>query len=107
MAANQVILYFEKPQDALLITLAASSLMTEEGSLHSSKAAVSLRRKFAKPVESRLREHSTLREGAAKLNDSKSCAANRSPRPHVPRRVHVSSRTVAASRRFEKTQSDA
>jgi hypothetical protein len=40
MAANQVALYVEKPGDALLFTLAASSVMSAEGSLHSSKAAV-------------------------------------------------------------------
>ena len=31
MAANQVVLYFEKPEDALLFTLAASSVMSAEG----------------------------------------------------------------------------
>ena len=40
MAANQVVLYFEKPEDALLFTLAASSVMSAEGPVHSSKAAV-------------------------------------------------------------------
>jgi hypothetical protein len=39
MAANQVVLYFEKPEDALLFTLAASSVMSAEGSIHSSRAA--------------------------------------------------------------------
>lgn len=63
MAANQVVLYFEKPEDALLFTLAASSVMSAEGAAHSGKAAVGLRRKFAKPIESRLRVHSTSREG--------------------------------------------
>lgn len=48
MAANQVVLYFEKPEDALLFTLAASSVMSAEGAAHSGKAAVGLRRKFAK-----------------------------------------------------------
>ena len=38
MAANQVVLYFEKPEDALLFTLAASSVMSADGP--SSKAAV-------------------------------------------------------------------
>ena len=40
MATKQVVLYFEKPEDALLFTLAASSVMSAEGSIHSSKAAV-------------------------------------------------------------------
>jgi hypothetical protein len=40
MAANQIVLYFEKPEDALLFTLAASSDRSAEGSLHRSKAAV-------------------------------------------------------------------
>ena len=31
MAANQVVLYFEKPDDALLFTLTASSVMSVEG----------------------------------------------------------------------------
>lgn len=62
MAANQVVLYFEKPEDALLFTLAANSVVSAEGAAHS-KAAVGLRRKFAKPIESRLRVHSTSREG--------------------------------------------
>ena len=40
MAANQVLLCFDKQEDALLFTLAASSLMSAEGPVHSSKAAV-------------------------------------------------------------------
>jgi hypothetical protein len=39
MAANQVVLYFERPEDALHFTLAASSVMSPEGSSQSSKAA--------------------------------------------------------------------
>ena len=31
MAANQVVLYFDKQEDALLFTLAASSVMSAEG----------------------------------------------------------------------------
>jgi hypothetical protein len=63
MAANQVVLYFEKLEDAVLFTLAASSVMSAEGAVHSSKTAVGWRRKFAKPVESRLRVHSISHEG--------------------------------------------
>jgi hypothetical protein len=40
MAANQVALSFEKQEDALLFTLAASSLLSAEGPIHSSKAAI-------------------------------------------------------------------
>ena len=34
MAANQVVLYFDKQEDALLFTLAASSVMSAEGPSH-------------------------------------------------------------------------
>ena len=40
MAANHVVLFFDKPEDAVLFTLAASSLMSAESPVHSSKAAV-------------------------------------------------------------------
>jgi hypothetical protein len=40
MVANQVVLFFDKPEDAVLFTLAASSLMSAESPVHSSKAAV-------------------------------------------------------------------
>jgi hypothetical protein len=40
MAVNQVVLYFDKEQDALLFTLAASSVMSADGPGPSSKAAV-------------------------------------------------------------------
>lgn len=46
--ANQVVLYFEKSEDALLFTLAASSVMSAEGSLHSSKAAVRVAQEICK-----------------------------------------------------------
>jgi hypothetical protein len=47
MVANQVVLYFDT-QDALLFTLAASSVMSAEGSVHSSKAAVRVAEKICK-----------------------------------------------------------
>jgi len=47
MAANQVVLYFEKPEDALLFTLAASSVMSA-GAVHSSKAAVRVAQEICK-----------------------------------------------------------
>jgi hypothetical protein len=40
MAASQVVLYFDKQEDALLFTLAASSVMSAEGPVHSSDAVV-------------------------------------------------------------------
>ena len=39
MAANQVVLYFDKQEDALLFTLAASSVMSTEGPVRSTAAA--------------------------------------------------------------------
>jgi len=48
MAANQVVLSFEKQEDALLFTLAASSLMSGEGPVHSSKAAVRVTEEICK-----------------------------------------------------------
>jgi len=48
MSANQVVLYFEKPEDALLFTLAASSVMSAEGQAHRSKAAVSVAEEICK-----------------------------------------------------------
>jgi hypothetical protein len=38
MAANQVVLYFDRQEDALLFTVAASSVMAAEGPIHSSNA---------------------------------------------------------------------
>jgi len=35
MAMNQVVLYFDEQEDALLFTVAASSLMSDEGTLPS------------------------------------------------------------------------
>ena len=48
MAANQVVLYFEKPEDALLFTLAASSVMSSDGSTHDSKEAVRVAKEISK-----------------------------------------------------------
>ena len=48
MAANQVVLYFDKEQDALLFTLAASSVMSAEGPVHSSRAAVRVAEEICK-----------------------------------------------------------
>ena len=53
MAANQVVLYFDKQEDALLFTLAASSVMSAEGQCTAVTLWSRLQRKSAKPVESR------------------------------------------------------
>jgi hypothetical protein len=48
MAANQVVLYFDTQQDALLFTLAASSVMSAEGAVHRNKAAVRVAEEVSK-----------------------------------------------------------
>jgi hypothetical protein len=48
MAANQVVLYFDKQEDALLFTLAASSVMAEEGPVRGSEAVVKVAEEICK-----------------------------------------------------------
>jgi hypothetical protein len=48
MAANQVVLYFDTQQDALLFTLAASSVMSAEGPIRGSIAAVKVAEEVSK-----------------------------------------------------------
>ncbi|HWY20774.1 MAG TPA: hypothetical protein VNX26_06100 [Candidatus Acidoferrum sp.] len=52
MAANQVVLYFDRQEDAVLFTLAASSVMSadisHEGPVHNSSAAVKVAREISK-----------------------------------------------------------
>ena len=48
MAANQVVLYFDKQEDALLFTLAASSVMSAEGPGHSIDAVVKVAEEICK-----------------------------------------------------------
>ena len=48
MAANQVVLYFDKQEDALLFTLAASSVMSAEAPVHSSDAVVKVAEEICK-----------------------------------------------------------
>ena len=48
MAANQVVLYFDKQEDALLFTLAASSVMSAEGPVQSRDAVVQVVEKICK-----------------------------------------------------------
>ena len=48
MAANQVVLYFDKQEDALMFTLAASSVMAEEGPVRGSEAVVKVAEEISK-----------------------------------------------------------
>jgi hypothetical protein len=49
MAANQVVLYFDKQEDALLFALAASSVMAEDGPIHNgSNAAIKVAEEICK-----------------------------------------------------------
>jgi len=48
MAGNQVVLYFDQQEDAVLFTLAASSVMSAEGPLHSSNAVAKVAEKICK-----------------------------------------------------------
>ena len=48
MAANRVVLYFDKQEDALLFTLAASSVMSAEGLVRSDNAAVKVAEEICK-----------------------------------------------------------
>jgi hypothetical protein len=66
MAANQVVLYFDKPEDALLFTLAASSVMSAEGSIHTSKAAGRVAEEICKA--SRITTEGALRSREGRQN---------------------------------------
>jgi hypothetical protein len=48
MSANQVVLYFDKQEDALLFTVAASSVMSAEGPIHRSAAVVKVAAEISK-----------------------------------------------------------
>jgi len=48
MAANQVVLYFDKQEDAVLFTLAASSVMSGEGPMRGSDAVVKVAEEICK-----------------------------------------------------------
>jgi hypothetical protein len=48
MAANQVVLYFDKEEDALLFTLAASSVMSAEGPMRGSDAVAKVAKEICK-----------------------------------------------------------
>lgn len=48
MAANQVVLYFDKQEDALLFTLAASSVMSAEGPVRTGDAVARVAQEISK-----------------------------------------------------------
>ena len=48
MAASQVVLYFDKQEDAVLFTIAASSVMSAGGPVDSSDAVVKLAKELSK-----------------------------------------------------------
>jgi len=48
VAANQVVLYFDKQEDAVLFTLAASSVMSAEGPMRGSDAMVKVAKEICK-----------------------------------------------------------
>jgi hypothetical protein len=48
MRGNQVVLYFDKQEDALLFTLAASSVMSAEGAVPTSAAAIKIAEEICK-----------------------------------------------------------
>ena len=48
MSANQVVLYFDKQEDAVLFTIAASSVMSAEGPVHRSDAVVKVAAEICK-----------------------------------------------------------
>ena len=58
MAASQVVLYFDKQEDALLFTLAASSVISSEAPVRAKEALVKIADEIRKA--SRIRTHGVL-----------------------------------------------
>jgi hypothetical protein len=58
MAASQVVLYFDKQEDALLFTLAASSVMSADGPARTNEALAKIAAEICKA--SRIRTHGVL-----------------------------------------------
>jgi hypothetical protein len=65
MATNQVVLYFDRQEDALRFTLAASSVMSAEGTLKSSSEAVKVAEEVCKA--SRITAEGVLNITSSKL----------------------------------------
>jgi hypothetical protein len=63
MAANQVVISFDNQEDALLFTLAASSLVSAEGPVHSSKEAARVAEEVSKARRIKTRVLRTSHEG--------------------------------------------
>jgi hypothetical protein len=71
MAASQVVVYFEKQEDALLFTLAASSAISAEEPLGASEAGLKMAKEISKATR-------ITTEGTLSAEDtSDSSAANR------------------------------
>ena len=58
MAASQVVLYFDKQEDALLFTLAASSVMSADGAARTNEVVARVAAEICKA--SRIRTHGVL-----------------------------------------------
>ncbi|MFZ0802221.1 MAG: hypothetical protein WBQ09_18860 [Terriglobales bacterium] len=67
MAASQVVLYFEKQEDALLFALAASSAMSAEGPTRAKEAGVRIANEISKA--SRITTEGALHGGSAEDED--------------------------------------
>lgn len=50
MAASQVVLYFDRQEDALLFTLAASSVMSADGPVHGEEAVMKIATEICKAI---------------------------------------------------------
>lgn len=64
MAASQVVLYFDKQEDALLFTLAASSVISSEAPVRANEALVKIAREICKA--SRITTEGVLNTALAK-----------------------------------------
>ena len=73
MAASQVVLYFDKQEDALLFTLAASSMISEDGAARADEALV----KVAAEIRALGRKALVLGSGTSAVAGSKPANARR------------------------------
>jgi hypothetical protein len=67
MAASQVVLYFERQEDALLFALAASSAMSAEGPTRAKEAGAKIANEICKA--SRITTEGALNGGSAEEDD--------------------------------------
>jgi hypothetical protein len=68
MAASQVVLYFDKQEDALLFTLAASSVISAEGPARANEALVKIAKEICKA--NRITAEGTLNPGGLPNEDN-------------------------------------